>query len=140
MRYWDSSALVALHVKQSATRSVRSIYDSDPAIVTWVLSDVEIRSGIARLWRDEAISDDGAQESIARIESFWESVNVVSSIDAVRARAKRFLGSHALSAADAMQLGAALTAAYDDPVGWEFVCLDRRLCQAARREGFRVLP
>ena len=64
----------------------------------------------------------------------------MSLVDAVKARAKRLLGVHTLRAADALQLGAALTAASDDPLGWDLVCLDERLAEAARREGFAVLP
>ncbi|MHC4974262.1 MAG: hypothetical protein ACYTG3_18225 [Planctomycetota bacterium] len=53
---------------------------------------------------------------------------------------KRLLGIHNLRAADALQLGAALAAASDDPTAWELVCLDECLARAARREGFAVVP
>ncbi|MGB3551121.1 MAG: hypothetical protein WA993_10545 [Candidatus Binatus sp.] len=46
---------------------------------------------------------------------------------------------HSLRAADALQLGAALVAADGDPQSLELVTLDRRLADAARREGFPVL-
>jgi hypothetical protein len=39
-----------------------------------------------------------------------------------------------------MQLGAALVAVADRPAGHAFVCTDGRLRDAARREGFSVLP
>ena len=61
-------------------------------------------------------------------------------IDPVKARAKRLLGVHTLRAADALQLAAALTAANDEPSKIELVSLDEGLNEAARREGFRVLP
>jgi len=54
--------------------------------------------------------------------------------------AKRCLMVHPLRAADALQLGAALVACGDDPHGFEFVCVDERLNEAARREGFTVRP
>jgi hypothetical protein len=140
MRYWDSSALVALHVEQTATPRVRELYAKDPDVLTWVLSDVEVRSGIARLARDASLEAVAAQDAIARIEAFWESVHEISLVEAVKRRAKRLLGVHSLKAADAMQLGAALAGAYDNPLGWEFVCLDHSLGAAARREGFIVVP
>ena len=46
---------------------------------------------------------------------------------------------HPLRTADALQLGAALVAADGDPQSLELVTLDRRLADAARREGFPVL-
>ena len=58
----------------------------------------------------------------------------------MKPRALRLLETHPLRAADALQLGAALYVAEEDPAGLEIVTLDSRLAEAARREGFRVLP
>ena len=140
MKYWDSSALVALHVAQGATQAVRALYAADPVVLTWTMSDVEMRSGIMRLVRERAMTMEQAQAAIARVESFWDEVHAVALADAVKLRAKRLLGLHPIKAADALQLAAALTAVYDNPVGWDFVCLDKTLGDAARREGFFVVP
>ncbi|MGH2571507.1 MAG: type II toxin-antitoxin system VapC family toxin [bacterium] len=140
MRFWDSSALVALIVRHERTAVLRRLHSRDAGVLAWILSDVEMRSAVARLGRDHSLDADGVQEAIARIEAFWQGVHTVSVIEPVKVRAKRLLGGHSLRAADALQLGAALTAAYDEPLGWEFVCLDERLGAAARREGFSVLP
>lgn len=140
MRYWDSSALVALQIHQAASREVRDLYARDSQVLAWVLSDVEVRSALCRLEREGAMGRDQFHETVDRFESFWEGVHLVSLVDAVRKRAKRLLGIHPLRAADSLQLGAALTAIYDDPHRREFVCLDARLGDAARREGFSVVP
>ncbi len=58
--------------------------------------------------------------------------------NALRNAAERMLRVHALRAADALQLAAALTAAADDPATLDFVSLDQRLKDAAAREGFRI--
>jgi hypothetical protein len=50
------------------------------------------------------------------------------------------LASHPLRGADALQLAAALVWCDEAPQGDTFVCLDERLKEAARREGFGVLP
>jgi predicted nucleic acid-binding protein len=131
---------VALHVRQHATEATRALYESDPRVVVWALSDVEIRSALCRLGRDGAMPAADVTEAVSRVASFWNHVHVVGLVDAVRARAKRMLDHHPLRAADALQLGAALTAADDEPPGWEFVCLDERLAEAARRERFTVVP
>jgi predicted nucleic acid-binding protein len=140
MKYWDSSALIALHVEQTSTPGVRDLYARDPEVLTWCLSDVEVRSGIVRLGRDGAMTQSQVQTAIARIEAFWQGVHEVSLVEAVKPRAKRLLGVHTLRAADALQLAAAVAAVYDNPLGWEFVCLDRNLAAAAAREGFIVVP
>ena len=46
--------------------------------------------------------------------------------------------THAIRAADALQIGAALVAAGDDPAELEFVTFDQPQAAAAEREGFRV--
>jgi predicted nucleic acid-binding protein len=140
VRFWDSSALVALHVSHEHTSALRRLHSRDSEVLAWILSDVEMRSAVARLGRDGALTAEDAHRAVERIESFWQEVHTISVIEPVKLRAKRLLGAHPLRAADALQLGAALTAAYDEPLGWEFVCLDKRLGEAARREGFKLVP
>ncbi len=140
MKFWDSSALIPLYVAQTATKSVRSLFEADPDVLVWMFSDVEIWSAICRLGREGSMTVAQIQEVASRVESFWEAVRVVSVPDTVRARAKRLLSVHPLSAADSLQLAAAPIAADDQPSGRSFVCLDQRLVDAARREGFTVLP
>jgi predicted nucleic acid-binding protein len=140
MRFWDSSALVTLFVAQKTTSSVRDLYASDPQVVAWTLSDVEMRSALVRLEREGALAASGLQEAVKEIETFWPRVNVVTLVESVKSRAKRLLGVHALRAADALQLGAALAVTTDDPRGFGFVSLDSRLTDAARKEGFAILP
>jgi predicted nucleic acid-binding protein len=60
--------------------------------------------------------------------------------EVLRERALRLLASHNLRAADALQLAAALVWAEERPAGRIFICLDARLREAARLDGFTVLP
>ena len=83
MRFWDSSALVALHVRQAATERVRDLHARDPSVLAWVMSDVEMRSALCRLGRDGALGARDLQEAITRFESFWESIHVVAPVDAI---------------------------------------------------------
>lgn len=140
MRYWDSSALVALFVEQAATQRVRELWAQDSGVITWSLSEVEIVSALVRLERDVALDAARFDEAVAQLAALWDTVDAVTALDAVKARTRRLLRSHPLRAADALQLGAALVAASDDPRRWSFVCLDDRLGAAARREGFTVVP
>jgi uncharacterized protein len=64
---------------------------------------------------------------------------VITDFLAVRDHAERIVRSHPLRTADALQLGAAIAAAEEEPASLEFVTLDRRLAEAAIREGFQVL-
>lgn len=140
MRFWDSSALVALIVEQAGTERVRGLRREDFEMVVWVLSDVEIRSAIERLRRDGVLTSEQARIDLEDSHRVWEQVRVIDLVDAVKRRAMRLLSVHALRSADALQLGAALLVADNDADSLELVTLDARLAEAARREGFRVLP
>jgi hypothetical protein len=58
----------------------------------------------------------------------------------IRDRALRILAVHPLRSADALQLAAALVYCSEQPREEPFVCLDDRLRQAARTEGFILVP
>jgi predicted nucleic acid-binding protein len=77
----------------------------------------------------------------ARLEAmdFFRRCASVTHVEGVRRRAERLVGVHPLTAADAMQLGAALIASGDRPETLDFVTLDRALARSAQLEGFRVL-
>ncbi len=139
MKYWDASALVGLFVNEAPTAALRRLLDEDTDQSVWCLASVEIASALARRMR-EGLGD--ARESLFRSEwrglsEYWREI---AAIEPVKARALRLLNTHALRAADALQLGAALVACDDRPDNLPFVCLDDRLRDAARREGFSVLP
>ncbi len=135
MRFWDSSALVALCLEQPKSRGARAALALDPELVVWWASAVECASAIARLHRERLLT--GAEESEARalLESLRRSWYEVQPGDNVRAQALRLLRLHPLRAADALQLAAAIEWAGSPPSGG-FVSFDERLRHAAEREGF----
>jgi len=139
MKYWDSSALVSIVVEEPRTRLLRTMRQDDPEQTVWCLSEVEIAAALARREREGADAGpiETAREDLSKLVRRWRPVTAVES---VRARALRLVRTHPLRAADALQLAAALVASDDKPEGMPFVCLDDRLRDAARREGFPVLP
>jgi predicted nucleic acid-binding protein len=137
VRFWDTSALVPLVVNEPATMTVASLLADDPDIVVWALTPVEITSALSRRASGHADAHRDAQALLHAVESTW---TVVNHLESVAARARHLLTVHALRAADALQLAAALTFCEDQPVNLPFLTLDRRLAIAARAEGFTVLP
>jgi len=139
MKYWDSSALVSIVVEEPRTPLLRTMRQDDPEQTVWCLSEVEIAAALARREREGADAGpiETAREDLSKLVRRWRPVTAVES---VRARALRLVRTHPLRAADALQLAAALVASDDKPEGMPFVCLDERLRDAARREGFPVLP
>jgi predicted nucleic acid-binding protein len=139
VRYWDASALVPLFIKEASTPEVESWRAADPGITTWMMTRVEVVSAVARRrreWPDLSALWSRASRDVHEVASRWTEI---SDAAATRIHAERIVMDHPLRAADALQLGAALVAADGDPQSLELVTLDRRLAEAARREGFPVL-
>ena len=139
MRFWDASAIVPLIVDEPRRAALIRLIEADGDLLVWWGTPVEIVSALARREREHQLAANAAtaaHEALRAISASWHEV--VPS-DAVRRTAERLLRTHALRAADSLQLAAALVAADHDARTLEFVCLDERLASSARREGFAVL-
>ncbi len=139
MKYWDSSGLVPLLVNQSTTDARRSLFSSDPGIITWWGSAIECASALNRLERERLVDGSTLSQLLAKLSEFESHWVQVPPIEQVKRIATRSLRIHSLRAADALQLAAALIAADGNPATLEFVTNDERLAIAAQMEGFPVL-
>jgi len=140
LRFWDSSAVVPLLIAEPRTTRMTALLKADKECWVWWATRTECLSGLHR--RARAGELDGAQFETARrrLLRFDQAAALLVPSEAIRSRADRLLGVHPLRAADAMQLAALLAAAEDRPADLPFVTLDDRLAEAARREGFSILP
>ena len=140
MRFWDTSAVVPLCVAEPHSANARSLLERDPAVAVWWATRTECLSALTRRMREGGLAPAGyraARRVLAALAETW--VELLPS-EAVRATAERLLAVHALRAADAFQLGAALAWCGGQPSRHEIVTLDIRLRDAASREGFDALP
>jgi predicted nucleic acid-binding protein len=140
VRFWDSSALVALLVPEADTASLADLARGDPALAVWWATPVECTSAIARLEREGDLGPADVRAALQRLKRAALEWIEVPPTAAVRDRALRLLRVHALRAADALQLAAAIVAADSAPANLPVVTLDDRLRGAAEREGFTVIP
>jgi predicted nucleic acid-binding protein len=139
MRFWDSSAIVPLVVAERSSAAILDELERDPDIVAWWATEVECVSALARLERDGRLDGPALAQALARLRALVDAWQEVQPITRIRQVAIRLLRVHELRAADALQLGAALAAAEDQPASLPIVTLDDRLGRAAEREGFRVV-
>ena len=139
MRFWDSSALLPLLVEEPRTEAMVALMRDDPAAAVWWLALVECWSALARLQREQRLTEDGVPEAAALLAEAARRWTEVPPIERVRGQASRLVRLHPLRAADATQLAAALVLSDFEPRTLPFVTLDDRLAVAARREGFEVL-
>jgi uncharacterized protein len=140
MRFWDSSAVVPLLLEEPGSGTVRSLLQEDAAMVAWRLAGTEVVSALWRRRRADELDEAArrfAEQGLALLEARWTSVEDAAHVDR---RARRLLAAHPLRAADSLQLAAALVACDERSDVLPFVTLDDHLAEAARREGFVVLP
>lgn len=138
MKFWDASGIVPLLVRQARTRDMEHLLAQDPAVVTWWGTPVECLSALMRLVREGRLTDDDVRDAERRLHELRNGWDEVLPGEACRRAAERMLRVHSLRAADALQLAAALIAADHDPSRLEVVCLDQRLIEAGRKEGFML--
>lgn len=140
MRFWDASAVVPLLIIEPHTPTAKSLLDRDSGIVMWWGTSLECSSALARSRREDRIDRSSYDIGRKLMQTLQRASFEIQPSDEVRHRADRLLGAHALRAADALQLAAALIWCQERSAGAGFVCLDRRLRQAVRAEGFDLSP
>jgi uncharacterized protein len=119
---------------------MRAIQQQHEAMFVWWAALVECWSALERKTRAGRLIGEQRRLTELRLHNLARSWTEIHPAPLLRDRAVRLLAVHDLRAADALQLAAALTWAEERPRGHAFVCLDDRLREAARREGFLVLP
>lgn len=140
MKFWDSSALIPLLVPEPESRALGTLLRSDPSIAAWWGSRLECAAALARLERERRVTGPNVAQARSRLDLLADQWVEISPIPQVREQAERLVRVHPLRSADANQLAAALVASEHRPGTLEFVTIDQRLADAARREGFRLLP
>jgi predicted nucleic acid-binding protein len=140
MKFWDASALISLCLHEPETAMLKKIAQADEAIVAWWASPIECLSALARLRREGSLTIHEEGQAHAILRSLMSGWTEIEPTEAVREQAARVLRLHPLRAADSLQLASALVWSQGASIDHSFVCLDKRLRDAARREGFHVLP
>jgi predicted nucleic acid-binding protein len=140
MRFWDSSALVPLLILEESSDRVRGLFAIDDEIVASIITPIEVQSALWRRRHHEEIDLDQHTKAEVAFADLSESWSEIDDFFTVREIALDLITRHILRAADAIQLATAIVAAEDDPHSLPFVTLDRDLADAAKAEGFGVLP
>jgi uncharacterized protein len=140
MRFWDSSALVPLLIHERESEFCAAAYGTDREILIWTLTKVEVFSALCRRMRDKTLDDKIFETARIRMVDLFDTVYEVTALDRVKDRAMRLLRVHPLRAADALQLAAVLVATKEKVDRLPVMCLDDRLTEAAKLEGFEVNP
>ncbi|MCU0250438.1 MAG: type II toxin-antitoxin system VapC family toxin [Vicinamibacterales bacterium] len=138
--FWDTSAIIPVLLPEPRSAVLTEALAADREVTVWWGTPVECLSAIYRRHRESPVPAPLLTEALSRLRALVEDADTVSPTDEVRRRAGRLVAAHPLRAADALQLGAALVWCEEQSHGEVFVCLDDRLREAARREGFSLVP
>lgn len=139
VRFWDTSSLVPLVIEEPASRRVRERYSRGADVYVWWATPVEFASAIARRERDGELTQEETDSAFSRLDTLAKDWLPVEPRDEFLEIARRYLRTHPLRAADALQLAAAFVTSEQRPPTLEFVTLDDRLRLAAEKEGFQVV-
>jgi predicted nucleic acid-binding protein len=140
VKFWDSSAIIPICLKEQLSETVKRLIKADEDIVVWWTTRVECLSAMSRRRREGVLNTDAELKARAILSALSIEWSEVQPTELVRQRAERLLSIHSLRSADAFQLAAALIWAQENPQGHEIVCLDQNLREAAHKEGFTVIP
>ena len=138
--FWDTSALIPLVLPEARSASLTEAITADREVTIWWGTPIECLSATYRRHRGTPLPAPVLNAALSRLRAVVEDADTVAPTDEVRRRAGRLVAAHPLRAADALQLAAALIWCEEQPAGEIFVCLDERLREAARREGFALSP
>jgi len=140
VKFWDASAIIPLCVEEASSEVASRILKTDEDIVVWWVTRIECLSSLARRKREGTLANEEESKARVALQRLFGECSEIQPEEQVRYRAERLLAVHPLRSADALQLAAALIWAQDNPKGFEFICLDKNLREAADKEGFVVLP
>jgi predicted nucleic acid-binding protein len=137
--FWDASAVVPLCVRDTRTRGLRRLVREQGRQVVWWGTPVEVHGALARMVREQALTEQARDQAAARLAVLRRTWFEVQPTERVRSLAEMLPSQFNLRAGDALQLAAALVWSRERPRGRAFVCLDQRLGEAADRLGYSVI-
>lgn len=140
MKFWDTSSVVPLLVEEEEAVRMKEILSKDRSVIWWWGTPIECASTLWRKVREGTLTATELDQASNRLSQIRKTVDQIEPGHSLQELAIRLVAIHPLRAADALQLAAALKWAEDNPMGFSFVSLDRRLREAALREGFTLLP
>jgi predicted nucleic acid-binding protein len=135
--YLDTSALVKLIHPEAGSEVVRRAVAQANALATSVLTRIEVHATLARLGREGA-SQELLTSWFSAFARLWVPMALINMDRAVDVASGLCL-KHPLRSLDAIHLASALRIREEGQLEVAFATADRRLGEAARKEGFALV-
>lgn len=140
LKFWDSSALLALAARERSSERVGALLRRDPEVAFWWGAPLTCLSLLAEARRRKRLTDLGFDHGRAVLDHLRARSFEIQPIPEVRTQAARLVSIYPLGSDQSLELAAALAWSQERASGAGFVSLDSSLRLAAALEGFRVLP
>lgn len=137
--YLDTSALIKLYVDEEHSEAVREAAAAADALSTHSIAYPETRSALARLRRENRLTDDGLKEAKASFSADWLNFARVQASESLLLRAGDLAELLCLRGCDSVHLAAAEHVRIQTGAPVTFGCFDDRLSRAAALLGLGLL-
>lgn len=139
MRFWDTSAIVPLIVREPSSTACRHEHRVEPQQTVSRITRLEATDALYRKLREGVIASGELRMSLRALDMLASRWSVIELTEEVDDDACALVARHPLRAADAVQLAAARVATGGHPRSHAFLTRDEVLSRAAAAEGFRVI-
>jgi len=136
--YMETSGLVKVYVEESGSENVRNLILQADLVATSVISYAEARAAFARKFRDKEIKEKDHDHIKRALESDWDRFFIVDLTSAVVKDAGNLAEKYALRGFDALHLASALMLKRTPSSAVAFSSADKKLREAATREGLHI--
>ncbi|MHB1446176.1 MAG: type II toxin-antitoxin system VapC family toxin [Acidimicrobiales bacterium] len=133
--YFDTSAVIPLLIEEAGSETAGRLWDEADRLTSVRLVYPEARAALAQAQRMARLSSGQLREAVGGFELLFSQLDVIEVSEALASRAGELAESEALRGYDAVHLAALGALGQTDVV---LVSGDDQLCEAGRRQGFRV--
>lgn len=140
MLYWDTSALFAFLITEKHSKKLRIFIEKQESSTAYtsIITPLELESAIQRRFTERTLTLSEAESARLFGIEFRKRSFLVSLDQNALDTALHLQKIYVLRPGDAIQLASARLGT-DNPKQVSFLCMDKRLTEAASREGFNVL-
>ncbi len=128
-----------LLVDEAQSEQLRQISTTVDAIGVCRITWAEAMSALARIQREDPVSDEDLEQARQHLVQSWETFTIVEVSQPLVETAGRFADAFALRGYDSVQLAAVHQLHEQFALPLTFACFDRRLNQAAKLLKLEVL-
>lgn len=130
--------MIKLLVDEPGAEEARKAYTEADGIRTTAIAHVEATAALARMRKGRRLTPTQLKRALEDLESIWRGVFTHAVDEALLAKAAESALTHSLRAYDAVHLAGALSFASGENL--DFACWDKELREAAKKQGFALIP